>query len=164
MIPYDKYVTDVSLDLIQVVELSDGTLLFTIRNEMQYHSAARMFARSYDGGDTIQLRDVYIEESLPDPAVAGGMIYLEEYKLTLHSNPYNNASRINMTLSWSYDEGVTWNNTDHLQIWPGFSGYSCLTPIPNRRGHVGLLYETGNRSPYESVAFVSINLHPTWKD
>ena len=148
----------------QVVELSNGTLLFTIRNKMNYHAPARLFARSYDGGDTIPPRDVYIEERLPDSGTVGGMIYLEEYKLLLHSNAINASSATNMTLSWSYDDGTTWNATNNLQIWPGPSNYSCLTKVPNRPGYVGLLYEKGGKDPNEFIAYASINLQPVWKD
>lgn len=125
----------------QVVELRNGTLLFTISNKNKYHAPARIFAQSYDGGDTISPQHVYIEERLPDPGGIAGMIYLENYNLLLHSNAFNGSRSVNLTLSWSYDSGATWNTTDMLQVWPGPSSYSCLTAIPDRPGYVGLLYE-----------------------
>ena len=125
-----------------------------------------MFAKSHDGGETASLEDVYIAEKLLDPACAAGMLYLEEYDILLHSNPFSETSRINMTLSWSYDQGVTWNDSDRLQVWPGPSGYSCLTAIPSKPGYVGLLYEKGVGSELycEFVSYSNINLRPRLKD
>jgi sialidase-1 len=150
----------------QVVELKDGSLLFSIRNQYQYHGPTRMFARSYDGGITMRLEDVYFAEKLPDPVCAAGMLYLEEYDILLHSNPFSKTDRINMTLSWSYDQGVTWNDSDRLQIWPGPSGYSCLTAIPTKPGYIALVFENGEVSEdyCEYISYISINLHPHLKD
>lgn len=152
---------------LQLVELKDGSLLFSIRNERRYHAHARMFARSHDGGNTACLKEVYITEKLIEPACAAGMVYVEEHDILLHSNPFSKTERINMTLSWSYDRGVTWKDNDRLQIWPGPSGYSCLTLVPGRPGYVGLLYEKGDighRSYDEYISYTSIRLNRRWKD
>ena len=151
---------------LKVVELKNGSLLFTIRNQLYYETRARIFALSKDGGETIDLTSIQVPETMPDSAEASGMIYLEKYDLVLHSNAFYSAARMNMTLSWSYDEGATWSWSDHLQIWPGPSGYSCLTPIPNRPGYVGLLFEKGPLDGKESTKFVTftiINLRPKWQ-
>ena len=142
---------------LQAVELSNGTILFTIRNERQYHSPSRIFARSYDGGKSINPRDVYIEENIPDPVCAAGMLYIDEYNLLLHSNPFCTTERINMTLSWSYDDGLSWNDSDHLLVLPGPCGYSCLTTIPGYPEYVGLLYEKGS-----TISYALINLIPVF--
>jgi sialidase-1 len=163
-IPYGqtKKWGDFCPDENQLVELENGSLLFSIRNEYSYHAQARMFAKSYDGEWPINLQEVWIREDLPDPVCAAGMLYLEEYGILVHSNPFSKTQRINMTISWSYDHGETWNDGDRLQIWPGPSGYSCLTAVPTKPGYIGLLYEKG--SNYESyyfsfISYVSINLN-----
>ena len=143
-------------------------MLFSIRNQYRYHAPARIFAKSYNGGQTVSLEEVYIEEELPDPVCAAGMLYLEEYDILLHSNPFSETSRINMTISWSYDHGATWDDSDRLQVWPGPSGYSCITTVPTKPGYVGLVYEKGVDSAkstyYDFISYGSINLHHHLKD
>jgi sialidase-1 len=139
----------------QAVELPDGTILFSIQNEQQFHSPSRIFAWSYDGGKSINPKDVYIEEQLPDPVCAAGMLYVHEYEVLLHSNPFSTDEKVNMMLSWSYDNGTSWSDNDHLRVWSGPSGSSCLTTIPGYPQYVGLLYEKES-----SISYALISLNP----
>ncbi|XP_062511990.1 sialidase-1-like [Corticium candelabrum] len=150
---------------LQMIELKDGRVLFTIRNEKDYNDAGPIFASSDDGCETISMMSIRFPQGLPDPVCAAGMLYHEEHDgLLLHSNAYSTRQRINMTVSWSYDEGQTWNNSDHLQVWPGPSAYSCLTAIPGKPNYVGLLYENGIYFRYERITYALINLQPTWEE
>ena len=54
----------------------------------------------------------------------------------------------------SEDEGKTWIN--RILIHEGPSAYSCLTILPD--GNIGLLYENGEKSPYEAISFIKLNL------
>jgi hypothetical protein len=65
-----------------------------------------------------------------------------------------------MSITWSTDLGVTWKN--HLPVWGGGSGYSCLSPIkPLDKmgfGVLGLVYEKGPNAAYywHTVSFARI--------
>ncbi len=41
-------------------------------------------------------------------------------------------------------------------MYPGPSAYSCLAQLPG--GDVGLLFEAGEKSPYEKIAFARFGL------
>jgi sialidase-1 len=54
-----------------------------------------------------------------------------------------------MTLRISKDGGKTW--PDSKVIYAGPSAYSSLAVL--RGGSLGLLYERGEKSPYETITF-----------
>eukprot|EP00118_Oscarella_pearsei_P000829 m.5904 g.5904 ORF g.5904 m.5904 type:complete len:383 (+) comp14410_c0_seq1:31-1179(+) len=157
-LPYgqDKNQNDFFPDENQLVELSDGSILISIRNGLQYHSPSRIFARSFDAIETIPFETVTIVKDLISPSCAGSLLYIEEHDLLLHSNPYHPTERINMTLSWSFDQGTTWN---HYQVWEGPSAYSCLVQIPGKKDQIGIMFETGEENRYDSIAMTIINLN-----
>ena len=76
--------------------------------------------------------------------------------VTLFGNP-RAATRTNMTVCCSFDEGKTWSHT--RQIWSGPSAYSSLTVSPVT-GHFFLLYEKGyTQNPYEAgIAIAEFDL------
>lgn len=49
----------------------------------------------------------------------------------------------------SFDEGQTWPVSRQLDS--RCAAYSCLAVLPD--GVVGILYEAGERSPYENLVF-----------
>ena len=57
--------------------------------------------------------------------------------------------RHNLTIRASYDEGKTWPWIK--TVFPGPSAYSSLTRLEN--GNVGLLFEAGEKNPYEHIIF-----------
>ena len=59
-----------------------------------------------------------------------------------------------MTLRMSYDKGRTWKFSNVLHAGP--AAYSDITML--RSGDVGCLYEAGNKSPYEGIAFHRVKL------
>lgn len=59
-----------------------------------------------------------------------------------------------MTVKFSDDNGKTWKYEKLVHEGP--SAYSCLTIMPN--GNIGLLYENGEKSPYERISLAEIKI------
>ena len=59
-----------------------------------------------------------------------------------------------MTVRLSYDEGKTWPVSKI--IYAGPTAYSCLSILSD--GTIGLLYEHGDKSPYEQISFARFNV------
>ena len=114
-------------------------------------------AKSYDGAESFAHSDIYFDETLIDPVVAASLL---RYRNTVYfSNPASKLLRINMTVRWSGDSGASWMGT--LGVWRGPSGYSCLTNVPDKLANdtfIGLVFEKGNISYYESIAFVRLRV------
>ena len=147
--------TDEKGDECQVVELQDGSLLLNIRYlRTEGH---RGIATSKDGGLTWS--KITTDPALIEPSCMGSII---RYTATpqfakdrlLFSNPASKVDRINLTVRLSYDEGKTWPVAKLLNT--GFSGYSCLTVLPN--GELGVLYERGVRCTMEKITFARFSL------
>jgi sialidase-1 len=62
--------------------------------------------------------------------------------------------RSNLSLYVSEDNGENW--TFIKTIWEGPSAYSSLAILNDQS--IGVLYEAGAMSPYESVIFTTYNL------
>ena len=118
----------------------------------------RAVSVSTDGGNTwSQLVD---DAALIEPVCQASFIRFTSTKdgakknRLLFSNPASKTARVNMSVRLSYDEGKTWPVAK--QIHAGPSAYSCLTVLAD--GTVGLLYERGDRSPYEKISFAKFNV------
>jgi sialidase-1 len=126
----------------QVVELEDGSLMINMRDN---RGGARSVYTTTDMGETWQ------EHSssrllLHEPVSMASLIrsnpigsgYSHNY--LLFSNPNNTATRVNMTVKLSKDQGITWpiENQVVLDENRGF-GYSSLTMVDEET--VGILYE-----------------------
>ncbi len=74
----------------------------------------------------------------------------------LFANPAQarRGDRATMTVKLSYDEGKSWPVAKTVHAGP--TAYSCLTVLKD--GTIGLLYERGSTSPYESITFARFNL------
>ena len=59
-----------------------------------------------------------------------------------------------MTVRVSEDEGASWPVSRVIQ--EGSAAYSSLVVLPDRS--IGLLFERGDRSPYEKITFVRFTL------
>jgi hypothetical protein len=130
----------------QVVELSDGSLLFNARNqEGQY----RKISRSRDGGiswDTMKL-----DPGLPGVNCMGSII--NHHGELVYAGAANKKQRTNGTVRISTDNGETWVHS--REVIPGSYAYSCMTTLKN--GEIGLLYETDR---YRRINFTSFS--PMW--
>lgn len=140
----------------QVVELADGSLLLNMRNHPPKPENFRMIAKSGDGGRT--LSPAVPDRALIEPpaqaslvrfttAVTGGRNRL------LFANPAS-SKREQLTVRLSYDEGVTWPISRVVHAGP--AAYSSLVVLPDRT--IGLLFERGERSPYERMTFARFTL------
>jgi sialidase-1 len=59
-----------------------------------------------------------------------------------------------MTVRVSYDEGASWPASRIVHEGP--AAYSSLVVLPDRS--IGLLFERGDRSPYETITFARFTL------
>lgn len=134
----------------EVVELPGEVLLLNMRN-YDPQQRARQQAISRDGGLTwvdqthvTELFDPICQASIRRFAWPGP----DQKSMLLFSNPAG-PGRKNMTVRASFDEGATWPRGRLLDSRP--SAYSCLAALPD--GSVGILYEAGDKGPYENLIF-----------
>lgn len=157
-----------------IVELRDGTLLFSSRKQFfhrgQERSAARWFARSHDGGET--WHDLSPIAALPDGpryrgaekrgcnynghyGILAGLTRVpdDERDLLIYSSPDTAGhERVNLSVWLSLDGGQTWPLK--RSIFSGPSAYSSV--IAGRPGTasaawVYVAYEGGLQQMYEGV-------------
>jgi len=137
----------------QVVELSDGRLMLNMRNHPPKAENFRMVAISRDGGRT--LAAAAADAALVEPPAQASVIALPgsgaERGRLVFANPAS-TKRERMTVRISNDDGATWPIARVLHDGP--AAYSSLTALPD--GAVGLLFERGDRSPYERITFARL--------
>ena len=127
-----------------VAELRDGRLMLNMRSGAGRNR--RAVSVSEDGGLTWS--EPALDEALIEPVCEGSLIRFG--KMLLFSNPAA-VKRMNMTVKMSRDDGKTWSAGKVIDAGP--SAYSNLVPVRGKT--VGLLYERGERAPYERIRFVS---------
>jgi sialidase-1 len=134
----------------EVAELSDGRLLLNMRN-YDRSQRTRQQAVSVDGGMTwtgqshvAELADPICQASLRRLSWAGE----GRQSVLLFANPAS-TRRERMTLRASLDEGGTWPLSRLVDARP--SAYSSLGVLKD--GRIGLLYEVGEKGPYERIVF-----------
>jgi sialidase-1 len=161
----------------QVVELSDGRLMLNMRNHPPKPENYRMVATSADGGRT--LTAAIEDRTLIEPPAQASLISVslpnrnrsleasassesakgrksadtQSHLHLLFANPAS-AKRERMTLRVSDDDGKTWPTS--RVIYEGPSAYSSLAVLRDRA--IGLLYERGTRSPYETITFTRVSV------
>jgi sialidase-1 len=140
----------------QVVELADGRLLLNMRNHPPKAENFRMIARSDDGGRT--LSSAVPDHALIEPPAQASLLRFstagtQDRNRLLFANPAS-TSRERLTVRLSYDEGVSWLIS--RAIHDGSAAYSSLVVLPDRS--IGVLFERGERSPYERITFARLTL------
>ena len=115
-----------------------------------------MIATSPDGGTT--LSQARPDRALLEPPAQASLIRLTTDKSgdrnrLLFANPAS-AKRERLTVRVSYDEGATWSVARAVHEGP--AAYSSLVALPDRT--IGLLFERGDRSPYERITFARMTL------
>lgn len=121
-----NYHSVLSGDESKVVELNNGSILMDIRT-----SPKRRFTISNDEGMT--WGEVYVRNDMQDPACNGEIIRytstLDGYNKDrlIHTN-LRNATRRNLVIKISYDEGNTW--PVEKVIYPSYAIYSAVTTSP----------------------------------
>jgi sialidase-1 len=137
----------------QVAELSNGDLMINMRSYNK--KGCRATALSRDGGASWS--DIKHDPQLLESVCQASFIEYGTYRdkeIYLFSNPAVTEGRSRMTIKASQDECLSWSRG--ILVHEGPSAYSCLTVLPD--GNVGLLYEAGEKDPYEHLLFQSFDL------
>lgn len=139
----------------EVVELTGGRLLLNMRN-YDRNQRARQQAVSEDGGlSWAQQRHV---PELIEPICQASIRRFSwpdggQRSVILFANPAS-TKRERITVRASFDEGQIWSASRLVDPRPG--AYSCLAVLPD--GTIGILYEAGEKSPYENLVFARFSL------
>ncbi|MGH9837977.1 MAG: hypothetical protein ACREEM_04260 [Blastocatellia bacterium] len=72
----------------------------------------------------------------------------------LFSNPADAKNRVRLTVRASFDRAQSWPVARVIHDGP--ADYSTMAVLPD--GTIGLLYERGDKSPYEKISFARFNL------
>ncbi len=136
-----------------VAERDNGDLILNMRN-YDRDSKSRKISTSHDGG--ITWIDLFNDPALIEPICQGSMLNNDKKgdNRMLFSNPASQKSRENMTIKLSEDGGMEWSKK--LVVHQGPSAYSDMVWI--NREKVAIIYEGGNKSPYEGISFEVFNL------
>ncbi|MET7894862.1 sialidase family protein [Streptomyces mirabilis] len=135
-------------------ELPDGRVYFNTRNDTGSSRPPapspgnRADAHSTDGGRTL-VKPFRPQAGLVTPVVQGSLLQLRDPDLLLYSGPADPAARALMTVRASADGGTTWRPAHTVDGLP--AAYSDLVRVDGAT--VGLLYETGDFGPYETITF-----------
>jgi sialidase-1 len=134
---------------VTVVERGDGRI-YALARERGTEEGHRAFAISSDGGETFDA-PFRIVRGLEMPDVQASTLRLNENRILL-SSPAHPVAREVMVVRSSWDEGRTWETWDRGKVFHwGPTAYSDMVLLGG--GQIGLLYEAGVASPYESIRF-----------
>jgi len=141
----------ISGDECQLVELSNGRLLFDIR---QQRGTQRWRAMSSDGGKTWSERRAGEQVSAVACAIERYTLKAagDDHDRLLWTGP-KGPERSNLVVRVSYDEGVTF--PIERAIAPGPAAYSDLTILKDKT--VGVLWERGTNDNYQFISFTRFN-------
>ncbi len=128
-------------------ELPGGRVYLNTRTDSTA-PGTRADACSADGGQTLEL-PFRPQAGLVGPVVEGSVLWCDAPDVLLFSGPAAPDARALMTVRASHDQGLTWRPAHTVSGLP--AAYSDLVRVDGET--VGLLYETGNFGPYESIAF-----------
>ncbi|MER5912611.1 sialidase family protein [Streptomyces sp. NPDC001982] len=128
-------------------ELPDGRVYFNTRTDSR-SPGNRADAHSADGGRTL-VKPFRPQAGLTAPVCQASVLQLRDPDLLLCSGPGDARFRALMTLRASTDGGTTWRPVHTADGLP--AAYSDLVRVD--RDTVGLLYETGDFSAYETITF-----------
>ena len=90
---------------------------------------------------------------LIDPGCQGSLI--NQFGVLHTSNANTTSGRTHVTVKTSTDQGGSWDAG--VLAWAGPSGYSQLVSLGDRKT-VGLLFEAGAKSTYETISFKLMQL------
>lgn len=134
------------MDEAQLVELSNGNVLASMRNREHSKHSFRGVALSTDGGSSFT--NVSFDQGLPEPVCMASVITAGPDRNIFFSNPGGFTGRMDGRVRRSTDctglpsDGLcNWDNKTVTIAEGQAFGYSCLTPMNDT--HIGLLWETG---------------------
>ena len=132
-------------DESKIVELSNGDWLVNSRvnsNKFRYSHLSKDKGKSWFS---------FENKDLLDPACNASLINYNtgSKNLLLFSNAFNSKQRENLSISISYDQGISWKN--NKTIYKGKSAYSSMTILKN--GDIGLFFE---KDDYSKNVFVRV--------
>ncbi|CCK30159.1 neuramidase [Streptomyces davaonensis JCM 4913] len=144
---YDGYV---NANESTAAELPDGSLYFNSRDQHGTATGHRLDGRSADGARSL-LRPYAVQPTLNEvPVVQASVLQLPEYGAPLlFSGPSVPTARQSMAVWSSSDGGVSFSKA--VTLSEERAAYSDLVQVDPDT--VGVLYETGMDSPYESIEF-----------
>ncbi|MBK5196318.1 MAG: exo-alpha-sialidase [Proteiniphilum sp.] len=132
-----------------VVELSDGTLMLNMRDNLNRGNNevnGRTIATTADLGETWTEHPTSRKALIEPTCMASIHKHLykengEDKSVLLFVNPASTSKRHHITLKVSFDDGNTWPEEKHilLDAYSG-RGYSCITSIDKET--IGILYES----------------------
>ncbi|MFF4563613.1 exo-alpha-sialidase [Streptomyces sp. NPDC001435] len=137
----------VNVNETTAAELPDGRVYFNTRNDSP-SPGNRADAHSKDGGKTL-VKPFRPQAGLTGPVCEASVLQLRDPDLLLYSGPADPTDRALMTVRASTDGGTTWRPVHTVDGLP--AAYSDLVRVD--RDTVGLLYETGDFGPYETITF-----------
>ncbi|MEU9475215.1 sialidase family protein [Streptomyces sp. NPDC048191] len=143
----------VNVNETTAAELPDGRVYFNTRNDSPA-PGNRADAHSADGGRTL-VKPFRPQAGLTTPVCEGSVLQLRDPDLLLYSGPADPDFRALMTLRASTDGGTTWRPAFTADGLP--AAYSDLVRVD--ADTVGLLYETGDFSAYETITFRRVPVH-----
>jgi sialidase-1 len=127
-----------------VVELGDGTLYFSTRNQGGSAPPRRAATTSSDGGTTFDAPYAAVE-GITTSQVQGSLLRLPgapaARERVVFSAPGHASSREKLTLWSSFDDAATWSPS--LTVYDGPAGYSDLVHLDERA--LGVIFENGER-------------------
>ena len=136
-----------------VIELNSGELVLNMRNYTD--DRLRKLAISKDQG--ISWGDIYSDSNLIEPICQASMINIRrpfKSQIIAFSNPNSKSAREKMTVKFSFDKMKTWSQ--NILIHDGPAAYSNLIQLNN--SEIGCLFEGGQKSAYEGIAFKKVNI------
>jgi sialidase-1 len=130
--------------------------MMNMRNHPPKAENVRMVAMSDDGGRTLSKASG--DRALIEPPAQASLLRLttgtaNDRNRLLFANPAS-ARRERLTVRLSYDEGSSWPVARVIHEGP--AAYSSLVVLPDLS--IGLLFERGERSPYERITFARFTL------
>ncbi|QDU90486.1 Sialidase precursor [Pirellulimonas nuda] len=143
------------------IELVDGRVYFNARSQGGASGVNRAVAYSSDGGESFDARFEGDPQFITPVVQNSGVRFHavdqgDAQNVLVYSRPGQPSSRQDMTISLSYDEGLTW--VEDTVIERGSSAYSDLVKI--NATTVGVLYEIDGSTDFVFATFNPLELSP----
>lgn len=138
------------------VELVDGRVYFSARNQSPGDAPTRLVTTSADGGATYE-RPFAGDSSCVTPVVQNSIARVATWErgadrdLLVWVGPGSRKSRRDLTVRWSEDEGQSWSSGRVVAAGP--AAYSDVVGLGEDR--VGMLFEAGGKL-YEEIRYLEV--------